>query len=218
MPARAEHTTSRDQTSPRRPQRDDILKIPRRVRKIFLLEREVGGSKLSFPDWNRYLDKELQLRKEALRLVREEQFSIEKALWTAYNNPHHRIEHRLTLLTIANARGASTSTKASSSSTTSNSSAHVYRGLRRSSPSANERCTKPNTLPAPQGQLALPAPPTRGGGRGRGKERKGQCYVFQKRQCTANPCPRVHCCIGCGKTSVSCESCHSMDNLVSVSA
>ena len=136
-----------DQASLRRPQRDDILKIPRRStwRTKFLLEREVAGSKLIAPDWNHCSGYELQLRKEALWLVREAKYSIEKALWTAYNNQHHRIEHWLTLLTIANAGGASTSTKTSSSSTTSNSSdqrlqridkkfAKFERAMQRSSP------------------------------------------------------------------------------------
>ena len=39
--------------------------------KNFLLEREVAGSKLVVPDWTHCLDYEFQLRKEALRLVRE---------------------------------------------------------------------------------------------------------------------------------------------------
>ena len=116
--------------------------------KKILLEREVVGSKLIVPDWNHCSGYELQLRKEALRLVREAKYSIEKALWTAYNNQHHRIEHWLTLLTIANAGGASTSTKTSSSSTTSNSSDQRLQRIEKNSPSLNERCKGPAQSPS----------------------------------------------------------------------
>ena len=67
-----------------------------------LLEREVAGSKMIVPKWAH-----CQLRKEALKLLRAEGHAIAKALWSAYNNPHHRIEHGLTLLTVANSRASS---------------------------------------------------------------------------------------------------------------
>ena len=88
--------------------------------KNFLLERDIAGTKLIVPNWTHCLEKEFQLRKEALRLAREEGHSMEKALWTAYRDPHHRIEHWLTLLTIANSGASTTAAKASSSSPSSN--------------------------------------------------------------------------------------------------
>ena len=39
---------------------------------FFLLEREVAGGKMIVPEWAHCLEHEFQLRKEALRLVREE--------------------------------------------------------------------------------------------------------------------------------------------------
>ena len=41
------------------------------------------------------------------------------------------------------------------------------------------------------------------------QNKTGICYSFQRGQCAANPCPagRDHCCIGCGKANVQCESC-----------
>ena len=58
--------------------------------KNFLLEREIAGCKMVVPEWAHCLEYEFQIRKEALRLVREEGQSIEKALWTAYQNPHQQ--------------------------------------------------------------------------------------------------------------------------------
>ena len=131
--------------------------------KNFLLEREVAGSKMIVPEWAHCLEYEFQLRKEALRLVREEGQSIEKALWAAHHNPHHRIEHWLTLLTIANSGG----TKSSSSSSSLNPAdqrlqkmeqkvAELQRSLQRS----RSPRMKTSAIAAPENQLALPAPRT----------------------------------------------------------
>ena len=147
--------------------------------KKILLEREVAGSKMIVPEWAQCLEYDFQLRKEALRLVREEGQSIEKAFWGAYHNPHHRIEHWLTLLTIAN----SGATKSSSSSSSLNPAdqrlqkmeqkvAELQRSLQRSrSPRMKTRA-----IAAPQNQLALPAPhtPKGQGKRGKGKNGKGK--------------------------------------------
>ena len=86
------------------------------MRKNFLLEREIAGPRMIVPNWTHCQEHEFQIRKEALRLTREEGEPVGKALWAAYRDRHHRIEHWLTLLTIANSGGSSTTTKASSSS------------------------------------------------------------------------------------------------------
>ena len=62
--------------------------------KNLLLEREVAGSKIIVPNWAHCLEYEFQLRKDALKLTREEGQSIEKAVCSAYNDPQHRIAIR----------------------------------------------------------------------------------------------------------------------------
>ena len=69
----------------------------------FRLEREVGGVKLVVPQWSHCLEYEFQIRKEAISLTRSRGLSIQSALWSVYRNEHHRMEHWVTLLTIANA-------------------------------------------------------------------------------------------------------------------
>ena len=69
----------------------------------FRLDREVGGVKLVVPQWSHCLEYEFQIRKEAISLTRSRGLSIQSALWSVYRNEHHRMEHWVTLLTIANA-------------------------------------------------------------------------------------------------------------------
>ena len=45
---------------------------------------------------------EFELRKEALRLCREDGFAIQAALWTALNNKEHRLQHFVQFTSIAN--------------------------------------------------------------------------------------------------------------------
>ena len=59
------------------------------------------------PDWNHCLEHEFQLRKEALRLIRDQGVSIQQALWAAYADPQHRMKHWITCLTVANSRSQS---------------------------------------------------------------------------------------------------------------
>ena len=53
-------------------------------RENFNFQRETEGSgEMAGPDWNHCLEYEFQLRKEALRLIREQGLSIQWALWAA---------------------------------------------------------------------------------------------------------------------------------------
>ena len=51
---------------------------------------------------NEAVKHEQELPNEAVRLIVERGFSIQQALWAAYRNNHHKMEHWQTLLTIAN--------------------------------------------------------------------------------------------------------------------
>ena len=54
-------------------------------RENFNFRREIEGSgEMVGPDWNHWLEYEFQLRKEGLRLIREQGVSIQRALWAAY--------------------------------------------------------------------------------------------------------------------------------------
>ena len=50
-----------------------------------------------FPQCSHFPHCELQLGKEAIRLTRESGFFIHQAIWAAYRNEHHRMEHWVTL-------------------------------------------------------------------------------------------------------------------------
>ena len=64
-------------------------------------EIECSGEMVG-PDWNHCLEYEFQLRKEALRLIRDQGVSIQQALWPAYADPQHRMKHWIMFLTVAN--------------------------------------------------------------------------------------------------------------------
>ena len=87
-----------------------------------------------------HLDNTLTIRKKALRLGREEGQPIEKALWTAYNGRHHRIEHRLTLLTIANSGKVLPQRRRHPPPLHRTRPFNDFRSWRKNSPSSNDRC------------------------------------------------------------------------------
>ena len=51
--------------------------------KNFLLEREIAGTRMIVPNWTHCQEHEFQIRKEALKLKREEGQPMERALWAA---------------------------------------------------------------------------------------------------------------------------------------
>lgn len=68
--------------------------------KNFLLIKAIGTTRVIRPDWSLCMGYEFELRKEALRLVREKGFSIQRALWGAYNNDTHRLENFLNFMKL----------------------------------------------------------------------------------------------------------------------
>ena len=64
-----------------------------------------GGVKMVVSKWDHY---------EAIRLGTEEGQSIQEALWAAYRNEHHRMEHWCMLLTIASSNPARSSSDSGS--------------------------------------------------------------------------------------------------------
>ena len=66
-------------------------------RENFNFRREIEGSgEMVGPDWNQCLEYDFQLRKEALRLIRDHGVSIQQALWAAYADPQHRMKRWIT--------------------------------------------------------------------------------------------------------------------------
>ena len=61
------------------------------------------------PSWSYCLSYELELRKEAVRLCKEQSFGIQSALWSALRNTENRMKHWLQLVAIPNAPSSSSS-------------------------------------------------------------------------------------------------------------
>ena len=76
---------------------------------MFMLQREVASMPFVIPRWEHCLEYEFQLRKEAICLTVEENFSIQAALWHAFEDQQHKLTHWVQLLTIANAQQACSS-------------------------------------------------------------------------------------------------------------
>ena len=62
--------------------------------------KEVEGQPLIAPRWSFCLSYELEIRKEAIRLCKEESYGIQSALWTTLKNTEHRMKHWLQLVAI----------------------------------------------------------------------------------------------------------------------
>ena len=71
--------------------------------------KEVDGGPMISPCWSYCLSYELELRKEAIRLCKEQSFGIQSALWSALRNTEHRMKHWLQLVAIPNAPSSSSS-------------------------------------------------------------------------------------------------------------
>ena len=66
----------------------------------FNFYKEVDGRPMISPSWSYCLSYEFELRKEAIRLCKEQSFGIQSALWTALRNTEHRMKHWLQLVAI----------------------------------------------------------------------------------------------------------------------
>ena len=76
-------------------------------RDIFNLFKEVEGQPLLAPRWSFCLSYELEIRKEAIRLCKEESYGIQSALWTTLKNTEHRVKHWLQLVAVSNTLSSS---------------------------------------------------------------------------------------------------------------
>ena len=63
-------------------------------------ERMVAGAPALAPQWDYCLEHECQARKEALRWIREEGFTLQAASWTTYHNDHHHMKQWVTHLAM----------------------------------------------------------------------------------------------------------------------
>ena len=73
----------------------------------FNFYKEVDCRPMISPSWSFCLSYELELRKEAVRLCKEQSFGIQAALWAALRNNEHRMKHWLQLVAIPNAPSSS---------------------------------------------------------------------------------------------------------------
>ena len=73
----------------------------------FNFYKEVDGRPMISPSWSYCLSYELELRKEAIRLCKEQSSGIQSALWSALRNTEHRMKHWLQLVAIPNAPSSS---------------------------------------------------------------------------------------------------------------
>ena len=73
----------------------------------FNFYKEVAGRPMISPSWSYCLSYELELRKEAIRLCKEQSFGIQSALWSALRNTEHRMKHWLQPVAIPNAPSSS---------------------------------------------------------------------------------------------------------------
>ena len=78
--------------------------------KNFLFYREMIDY-VRVPLWDHCLDYEYQIRKDAFKLVRLKGFAFQQALWAAYHDQAHGMEHWITLFIISNASRSSSSTE-----------------------------------------------------------------------------------------------------------
>ena len=68
----------------------------------FNFYKEVDDRALITPSWTYCLSYELELRKDAFRLCKEQQYGIQAALWATLRNTEHRMKHWLQLVAIPN--------------------------------------------------------------------------------------------------------------------
>ena len=66
----------------------------------FNFYKEVDGRPMISPSWTYCLSYEFELRKEAIRLCKEQSFGIQSALWSTLRNMEHRMKHWLQLVAI----------------------------------------------------------------------------------------------------------------------
>ena len=78
----------------------------------FLMKRQIEGETWAASVWTHCMEYEFQLIRDAIKLSREQGYSIQAALWATYRDQEHWMKHWVTLLSIANSRSEGTSDKA----------------------------------------------------------------------------------------------------------
>ena len=146
--------------------------------KNFLLEKEIGGHKVIRPEWDLCLGYELDLRREAVKLTKEQWMSIQQAMWAVYRQ--HRQENLSNFLKLESKKGDESSRDSHIAS--------LERRLKQMENKLNQRSrssrgkgrrieSQAPVLPAPA-QLTLAAPAAPQGdqpkGKGRGKNNRGR--------------------------------------------
>ena len=132
----------------------------------FNFYKEVDGRPMISPSWSYCLSYEFELRKEAIRLCKEQSFGIQSALWTTLRNMEHRMKHWLQLVAIPNAPSSSSSQELQSLKKR----ISDLEKARSRSPRRNNQ--KQLSLPGGSQMLALPAPSGSTQGQKGGKNRK----------------------------------------------
>ena len=77
----------------------------------FLMNRKIDNEVWAAPQWAHCMEYEFQLRRDAMKLCREQGYGIQAALWATYQNQEHRMKHWVTLLSVANNRSESSCVK-----------------------------------------------------------------------------------------------------------
>ena len=124
------------------------------------------------PRWLFCVSYELEIRKEAIGLCKEESYGIQSALWATLKNTEHRMKHWLQLVAIPNAPASSSNQEMQ---TLKKRIADLEKARSRS-PRRNSQ--KQSAFAAGPAMLSLPAPaaPAQGskGGRGRNNRKKAK--------------------------------------------
>ena len=104
------------------------------------------------PSWSYCLSCELELRKEAIRLCKEQSFGIQSALWSALRNTEHRMKHWLQLVAIPHAPSPSSNQELQSLKK------RIADLEKARSRSPRRNAQKQLALPSGPQMIALPAP------------------------------------------------------------
>ena len=128
------------------------------------------------PSWSSCLSYEFELRKEAIRLCKEQSFGIQSALWATLRNTEHRMKHWLQLVAIPNAPSSPSSQELQSLKKRIS---DLEKARSRSPRRSNQ---KQITAPGGSQMLALPAPsaPAQRQKGGKGRKRAGVTHAAAK--------------------------------------
>ena len=121
----------------------------------FNFYKEVEGRALIFPSWSFCLSYGFELRKEAFRLCKEQQFGIQAAFWATLRNTEHRMKHWLQLIAIPNTPSLSSGSELQSLKK------RIADLEKARSRSPSRSTQKQASLGAGPSMLALPAPAPR---------------------------------------------------------